>query len=105
MTLRIQARWRRADLAMMLPMATLDVEEERVVVRFTGRQAAMALARQVSVPIADVTADPGSTVRWGGGRSPPAAGAWTAPAPAVRPGRAGGCRPTGWGRFREAPGA
>jgi hypothetical protein len=37
-------------------MATLDVEDDRVVVRFTGRQAVMALARQVSVPIADVTA-------------------------------------------------
>jgi hypothetical protein len=36
-------------------VATLDVEDGRVVVRFQGRQAVMALARQVSVPIADVT--------------------------------------------------
>jgi hypothetical protein len=38
----------------MTGMPTLDVEDGRVVVRFTARQAIMALARQVSVPVADV---------------------------------------------------
>jgi hypothetical protein len=35
-------------------MPTLQVENGRVVAQFTGRQAVMALARQVSVPLADV---------------------------------------------------
>ena len=33
---------------------TLDVEEDRVVVRLSGRHAIMALARQVSVPLAGI---------------------------------------------------
>lgn len=32
----------------------MDVEQDRVVIRFTGPQAVMALARQVSVPVAAV---------------------------------------------------
>jgi hypothetical protein len=32
----------------------VDVEDDRVVVRFTGRQAVMALAREVSVPVQHV---------------------------------------------------
>jgi hypothetical protein len=39
----------------MTPMTTLDVENDRVVVRFSGRHAVMALARQVSVPLDAVT--------------------------------------------------
>ena len=35
-------------------MTTVDVEDGRVLVCFTGRQAVMALARQVSVPLSDV---------------------------------------------------
>lgn len=35
-------------------MTTLDVEDGHVVIRFSGRQAIMALARQVSVPVDDV---------------------------------------------------
>ncbi|WP_205698917.1 hypothetical protein [Conexibacter sp. SYSU D00693] len=35
-------------------MTTLEVEGERVVVRFSGRHAVMALARSVSVPLASV---------------------------------------------------
>jgi hypothetical protein len=35
-------------------MATLDVEDGRVIARFAGGQAVMALARQVSVPVDDV---------------------------------------------------
>jgi hypothetical protein len=38
----------------MEPMTTLDVEGDRVVVRFSGRHAVMALARQVSVPLESV---------------------------------------------------
>jgi hypothetical protein len=37
-------------------MTSIAVEDGKVVVRFTGRHAAMALARQVSVPLADVRA-------------------------------------------------
>jgi hypothetical protein len=40
----------------MLSMPTLRVEDDRVVAAFHGRQAVMALARQVSVPLADITA-------------------------------------------------
>jgi hypothetical protein len=40
---------------MIRSVATLDVEDDRVVVRFNGRQAVMALARQVSVPVGSVT--------------------------------------------------
>jgi hypothetical protein len=36
-------------------MATLEVDNGRVVAQFAGRQAVMAIARQVSVPVADVT--------------------------------------------------
>jgi hypothetical protein len=36
-------------------MPTLQVENDRVVALFAGRQAVMALARQVSVPLATVT--------------------------------------------------
>jgi hypothetical protein len=35
-------------------MITVDVEDGRVIARFSGRHAVMALARQVSVPLADV---------------------------------------------------
>jgi hypothetical protein len=35
-------------------MPTLDVQDDRVVVLFSGRQAVMALARQVSVAVADI---------------------------------------------------
>ena len=35
-------------------MTTVDVEDDRVVVRFSGRHAVMALAREVSVPISSV---------------------------------------------------
>jgi hypothetical protein len=38
----------------MQPMPTLDVQDDRVVVLFSGRQAVMALARQVSVAVADI---------------------------------------------------
>jgi hypothetical protein len=37
-------------------MPTLDVHDDRVVVLFSGRQAMMALARQVTVPVADIRA-------------------------------------------------
>jgi hypothetical protein len=37
-------------------MTTVDVEDGKVVVRFSGRHAVMALARQVSVPLTDVRA-------------------------------------------------
>lgn len=37
-------------------MTTVDVEEGRVVVRFTGRHAIMALARSLAIPVADVRA-------------------------------------------------
>lgn len=37
-------------------MTTLDVEDGRVVVRFSGRHAIMALARTVTVPVDDVRA-------------------------------------------------
>lgn len=33
---------------------TLDLQDDRVVVRLTGAQAVMALARQVSVPLAEI---------------------------------------------------
>src|SRR4051812_46944928 len=36
-------------------MATLEVDNGRIVAQFAGRQAVMAIARQVSVPVADVT--------------------------------------------------
>jgi hypothetical protein len=35
-------------------MTTVDVEDGRVIARFSGRHAVMAFARQVSVPLADV---------------------------------------------------
>jgi hypothetical protein len=35
-------------------MPTLDVEDGRVIARFPGRQAVMAMTRQVSVPVADI---------------------------------------------------
>ncbi|HMJ34768.1 MAG TPA: hypothetical protein VK501_12710 [Baekduia sp.] len=35
-------------------MPTLDLQDGRVVVSFSGRQAVMALARQVSVPTGDI---------------------------------------------------
>jgi hypothetical protein len=35
-------------------MTTVDVDDGRVLVCFSGRQAMMALARQVSVPLSDV---------------------------------------------------
>jgi hypothetical protein len=38
----------------MQDMPTLDVQDGRVVVQFSGRQAMMALARQVSVPLTDI---------------------------------------------------
>ena len=37
-------------------MPTLAVQDERVVVHFSGRQAMMALVREVSVPVGDITA-------------------------------------------------
>jgi hypothetical protein len=40
----------------MHAMPTLDVRDGRVVVLFSGRQAVMALARQVSVPVGDISA-------------------------------------------------
>jgi hypothetical protein len=40
----------------MHAMPTLDVQDDRVVVLFSGRQAVMALARQVSVPVGDISA-------------------------------------------------
>jgi hypothetical protein len=40
----------------MRAMPTLDVQDGRLVVHFSGRQAVMALARQVSVPVAEVRA-------------------------------------------------
>jgi hypothetical protein len=40
----------------MHAMPTLAVRDDRLVVRFSGRQAVMALAREVSVPVGDITA-------------------------------------------------
>jgi hypothetical protein len=37
-------------------MPTLEVQDDRIVVLFSGRQAVMALARQVSVPVAEIRA-------------------------------------------------
>jgi hypothetical protein len=39
----------------MHAMPTLDVQDDRIVVLFSGRQAVMALARQVSVPVGDIS--------------------------------------------------
>jgi hypothetical protein len=40
----------------MHAMPTLAVQDDQVVVLFSGRQAVMALVRQVSVPVRDITA-------------------------------------------------
>jgi hypothetical protein len=45
---------RGADLAIMVDVATVEIEGDRVVAHFPGYQALMALARQVAVPVADV---------------------------------------------------
>jgi hypothetical protein len=39
----------------MMAMASLTVDDERVVVSLTGLEAVMGLARQVSVPLRDIT--------------------------------------------------
>src|SRR5690242_18062966 len=52
---RVGAAGRRADLASMCDMPSLSVDGDRVLVDLPGRQAVMAFARTVSVPLADIT--------------------------------------------------